>query len=242
MTPDAVARRAIPLLDLTDLTEDATAPATDALCARARHPAGPVAAICVWPRHVARAARALSGTPVRIATVANFPAGGEDVEAAVAAARASVADGAHEVDVVLPYRALARGDEAAARGLLDAVRAATQGRLLKVILETGELAEPDLVRGASRLALAAGADFLKTSTGKTGVSATLEAATIMLETIRDAGPGRVVGLKPSGGIRTVADAAGYLALADRVMGPGWVSPKTFRIGASGLLDALDAAL
>jgi deoxyribose-phosphate aldolase len=115
-----------------------------------------------------------------------------------------------------------------------------RGRLLKVILETGELQEPALIDRASRLAIDAGADFIKTSTGKTRVSATLAAAEIMLAAIRAAG--RPVGLKPSGGIRTVADAGAYLALADRVMGPGWATPKTFRIGASSVYDALVGAI
>jgi deoxyribose-phosphate aldolase len=114
------------------------------------------------------------------------------------------------------------------------------GRLLKVILETGELVEPALIEGASRVAIQAGADFIKTSTGKTPVSATPQAAEIMLNTIKASG--RPVGLKPSGGIRTVEDAGLYLGLADRIMGPGWATPRTFRIGASSVYDALIAAI
>jgi deoxyribose-phosphate aldolase len=115
-----------------------------------------------------------------------------------------------------------------------------QGRILKVILETGELTEPALVETASRVAIEAGADFIKTSTGKTAVSATPEAAAIMLEAIRASG--RPVGLKPSGGIRTLSDAALYLGLADRIMGAEWATPRTFRIGASSVYDALIAAI
>ena len=238
MTDLAIARRARPLLDLTDLSEGCTPQAIEALCARARGGPAPVAAVCVWPRFVAGARRILEGSPVRVATVANFPHGGPDAEAAAEEARASLADGADEVDVVIPYRALAAGDEAAAARLILAARRATEGATLKVILETGELKDPARIAAACRVALDAGADFLKTSTGKSPVSATPEAAEIMLTAIRDAG--RPVGLKPSGGIRTLADAATYLHLADRIMGPDWVSPKTFRIGASGLLDAIDA--
>jgi len=109
-----------------------------------------------------------------------------------------------------------------------------------VILETGELKEPALIETASRLAIEAGADFIKTSTGKTPVSATPEAAEIMLKAIEASG--RAVGLKPSGGIRTLADAKLYLDLADRIMGPGWATPRTFRIGASSVYDALIAAI
>jgi deoxyribose-phosphate aldolase len=115
-----------------------------------------------------------------------------------------------------------------------------QGRLLKVILETGQLGERALIETASRIAIDAGADFIKTSTGKTPVSATPEAAEIMLNAIKASG--RPVGLKVSGGIRTVADAALYLELADRIMGATWATPKTFRIGASSVYDALIAAL
>jgi deoxyribose-phosphate aldolase len=115
-----------------------------------------------------------------------------------------------------------------------------QDRLLKVILETGELKDAALIETASRIAIAAGADFIKTSTGKTPVSATPEAAEIMLNAIRASG--RAVGLKPSGGIRTLTDAKHYLDLADRIMGPGWATPRTFRIGASSVYDALVAAI
>lgn len=243
MIPAEIARRAVPFLGLTELSDACSEAAVDALCARALRPPGPVAAVCVWPRHVGRARRRLGAAPMRIATVVNFPAGGEDIERAVEDAAEALRDGADEIDLVLPYRALLRGDERTARALVEAVREVVDGdRLLKVILETGELGRPETIRAASRLALAAGADFLKTSTGKSPVSATPEAVALMLETIRHEAGGRTVGIKPSGGLRTVADAAAYLALADRIMGPAWVSPRTFRFGASTLLDALRAAL
>ncbi|BDL40334.1 hypothetical protein MSPGM_29240 [Methylorubrum sp. GM97] len=156
------------------------------------------------------------------------------MERTVAETRATLADGADEIDLVLPYRALIRGDAESARTMVEAVRAACGGQLLKVILETGELEDPGLIAQASRLSLEAGADFIKTSTGKTAVSATLPAAEIMLEAIRTHGGDRPVGLKVSGGLRRVEDAAAYLALADRMMGADWVSPNTFRIGASAL--------
>jgi deoxyribose-phosphate aldolase len=153
----------------------------------------------------------------------------------------ALADGANEIDLVLPYGAVRRGDLAIATEMVEAVREMTdQGRLLKVILETGELKEADLIETASRLAVQAGADFIKTSSGKTPVSATPEAAEIMLDVIRSAD--RPVGLKPSGGIRTLADAKLYLDLADRIMGPDWATPRTFRIGASSVYDALVATI
>lgn len=238
----ALARRALPLLDLTDLSDTSTAAAVEDLCGKAR--ASGVAAVCVWPDFVAGSVRALRGSGVRVATVINFPAGGEDIERMVADTRATLADGADEIDLVLPYRALIRGEAESARAMVAAVREACAGRLLKVILETGELDDTALIAQASRLSLEAGADFIKTSTGKTPVSATLPAAETMLAALR-AHSARPAGLKVSGGLRRVEDAGAYLALADRIMGPDWVSPSTFRIGASALhaelVRALDAA-
>jgi len=230
----AVARRALPLLDLTDLGETCTETRIDVLCRDAKR--GTVAAICVWPRFVAQGARALAGTGIRVATVINFPAGGEDCARATDDTAEALRDGADEIDLVLPYRALLRGDGALARDMVEAVRDTCGSALLKVILETGELADPARIREASRLALEAGADFLKTSTGKSPVSATPEAAEAMLGEIRAGG--RPAGLKVSGGLRSVADAAAYLALADRIMGPDWVEPGTFRLGASSLFETL----
>jgi deoxyribose-phosphate aldolase len=242
LTADAAAaQRALRCLDLTDLTETCSEHAIDELCARALTPHGPVAAICVWPQFVGRAREALKGTPVAIATVVNFPAGGEEVDRVTEDVAEALTDGAQEIDLVLPYGAVRRGDLDAASAMVAAVRdVVDQGRLLKVILETGELADPGLIETASRLAIEAGADFIKTSTGKTAVSATPQAAEIMLNAIKQSG--RAVGLKPSGGIRSAQDAALYLDLADRVMGPGWATPRTFRIGASSLYDALVAAI
>jgi deoxyribose-phosphate aldolase len=241
MSDASLAQRALRCLDLTDLTDTCTDQAIDALCARAQDPRGPVAAVCVWPQFVVRAREALRGSPVRIATVVNFPAGGEDVERVTDDVREALSDGANEIDLVLPYEALRRGDMAVASEMVEAVREVVdQGRSLKVILETGMLTEPALIEAASRLAIDAGADFIKTSTGKTPVSATPEAAEIMLNAIKASG--RPVGLKPSGGIRTVADAGIYLGLADRIMGPDWATPRTFRIGASSVFEALIAAI
>ncbi len=241
MSDAAIARRALRCLDLTDLSETCSDGAIDALCARALTPHGPVAAVCVWPQFVSRAREPLKGSPVRIATVVNFPAGGEDVNRVIDDVHESLTDGAQEIDLVIPYRAIRRGEPDVAAEMIAGVRdMVDQGRLLKVILETGELTEPALVETASRVAIEAGADFIKTSTGKTAVSATPEAAAIMLEAIRASG--RPVGLKPSGGIRTLSDAALYLGLADRIMGAEWATPRTFRIGASSVYDALIAAI
>jgi len=221
------------LIDLTDLADDHSPDGIASLCERARKHR--TAAVCVWPEFVVRCVDSLDGSGVRVATVVNFPGGAEPVAQVVGMTEKAIADGADDIDVVLPYRAFAGGDDAGARELLAAVRAVVPtSNVLKVILETGELESPDLVAAASRLAIGAGADFIKTSTGKTPVGATPEAAHVMLSAIAEAG--RPVGLKPSGGIRTVEEAGLYLDLAAEVMGAEWAAPQTFRFGASGLLN------
>jgi deoxyribose-phosphate aldolase len=187
-------------------------------------------------------ARTLLGpdSPIRIATVVNFPSGEMKMEDVLAETRDAVADGADDIDLVIPYRALAAGDDKAVTDMVSAVKGACGSAILKTILETGELKDISLIRRASDLSIAAGADFIKTSTGKVAVNATLEAADIMLQAIRDSR--KKVGFKPAGGISTVADAALYLRLADTIMGEDWVMPSTFRFGASGLLDDVIAVL
>lgn len=240
MSDADLARRALALLDLTDLSESATEAATLQLCARAAGPPGPCAAVCIWPQFVKVARRALAGAPVRVATVVNFPAGGTNVARVTGDIVEALSDGAEEIDIVLPWQAFLGGDVELARDMLSEARAATEGRRLKVILESGAYPDAASIVAACELAIAEGADFLKTSTGKTAVSATPQAAEAMLGAIKASG--RPVGFKASGGIRTLADAALYLSLADRIMGPGWATPATFRFGASGLHAALVAAI
>ncbi|MDK9698114.1 MAG: deoxyribose-phosphate aldolase [Siculibacillus sp.] len=237
----AVAARALPLIDLTDLGEAATEAGARDLCRRAVTPHGRVAAVCLWPRFVATAKAALAGTGVGIATVVNFPAGGEDTRAVEAETERAIADGADEIDLVMPYRAFLAGRRGFAESQIVRVRRVCAGRArLKVILETGEIADPAEIRAAADTALAAGADFVKTSTGKVAVNATPEAARLLLEAVRDVG--RPAGVKVAGGIRTVAEAKTHLDLADRIMGPAWVNSDTFRFGASGLLGDVLATL
>jgi deoxyribose-phosphate aldolase len=236
-----LAHRIVALLDLTDLTTTANAASIERLCERAIGPHGSVAAVCVWPAFVSQCARQLAGTPVDVATVVNFPHGGTDVDAVVREVHAVLEAGADELDVVLPYRAFAAGDLDSAGAVLDAVTEIVKGRRpVKVILETGELPNHATIAAATRFAIDHGADFVKTSTGKTPVSATPEAVGTMLQVIRDSD--RLVGIKPSGGIATVHTAAGYLAQADDIMGPAWARRSTFRFGASGLLDRLIAVI
>ena len=232
---------ALSLLDLTNLKDDCTDAQIVTLCARAQTPFGHSAAICIWPRFVARA-RSILGTDhaIKIATVVNFPAGDMEVADVAAETREAIADGADEIDLVIPYRKMIAGDEQAVTDMVAAIRAECGTALLKVILETGELKDAALIRRAGELAIAAGADFIKTSTGKVAVNATLETADIMLRTIRDSG--RKVGFKPAGGIGSVAEAALYLSLAETIMAEDWAMPSTFRFGASGLLDDILAVL
>jgi deoxyribose-phosphate aldolase len=241
MDLQATARTALACLDLTSLNDGQDVAGGQAdierLCARAQGRFGNTAAVCVWPR-LAGLARSLLPPSIRVAAVANFPAGGSDVERALRDTGEIVTAGAQEVDIVLPWR-----DLAAAPALLAAVRRACEGLTLKVILETGELKDETLIGRACRIALDAGADFLKTSTGKHPVSATPAAARLLLAAIAGDPQARGrVGFKPAGGIRTVADAATYIQLTADMLGPQAVSPARFRIGASGLLDAIEAVL
>ena len=238
-TQAAIAARLISCLDFTELGDACTADDVAAFLKRVETPAGFVAAVCVWPRFVAQCRGALAGTPVRIATVVNFPHGSERYEAALADTRQAVADGADEIDMVIA-RAHIPADPAFVTDQVAAFVEAAGGSKVKAILETGEMASLDEVRSAARAAIAGGAGFIKTSTGKTAHGASLAAARVMLEEIRAAG--RPVGLKPSGGVRTLEDGKAYLDLAADIMGPDWATPETFRIGASGILTDLSARL
>jgi deoxyribose-phosphate aldolase len=234
--PREAAALALSLLDLTNLKEDCTPEQIAALCQKAHTPYGNTAAICIWPRFVAQARAAFGNNhTIRIATVVNFPLGASEVATVVQETERAIADGADEIDLVIPYRKFIAGDETAVSEMVSAVRQACPAPvLLKVILETGELKDKVLIRRASEIAIAEGADFIKTSTGKVNVNATLESADIMLQSIRDSK--KKVGFKPAGGIGTVADATLYLRLAETIMQPNWAMPSTFRFGASGILD------
>jgi deoxyribose-phosphate aldolase len=236
------ARLALACLDLTSLNDADTEADIAKLCARAQGPYGPVAAVCVWPR-LAAFARAQLPPSIAVAAVANFPDGSADTARAVREVGTIVQSGAQEVDVVLPYRALMAGDERGVAVLLSAVRQASHGLRLKVILETGLLPDDATVARACRLSLEVGADFLKTSTGKTPLSATPQAARTLLGAIAsDPTSSTQVGFKPSGGIRTVADAAVYIALTEEYLGASALTPQRFRIGASSILSDIESIL
>jgi deoxyribose-phosphate aldolase len=238
----ASARIALACLDLTSLNDADTEADIAKLCQRAQTPFGAVAAVCVWPR-LAAFARAQLPAHIGVAAVANFPHGNSDVASAVQDTLQIVHAGAQEVDVVLPYKALMAGNDAAVTQLLVAVRQACPDLVLKVILETGELKTQALITRASQLALQAGADFIKTSTGKTPVNATPEAARLMLEAIAaDPAATTHVGFKASGGIRTVQEAAIYQGLVCQYLGEDALNRQRFRIGASSILADIEAVL
>ena len=242
--PSSLARRLLGLIDLTSLNANDDDASVSTLAALASTPAGRVAALCIWPRFIAVGKKVLSGTGVPIAVVTNFPAGASDVAAAAAETAAAVKDGADEIDVVFPYRAMLSGDDATGVDLVRACRAACGPKvLLKVILETGQLGSAEHIRHAAELAVAGSAQFIKTSTGKTQPGATPQAAEVMIDVIAAAkARGVSVGLKLSGGVGSVADAQAYLELYEKRFGVGSATPATFRIGASSLMKPVLAAI
>jgi deoxyribose-phosphate aldolase len=239
---------AITMIDLTTLEGADTPGKVRALCAKAVHPdpgdpAAPrVAAVCVYSDLAGEAAEALKGTGVGVASVAtSFPSGRAPLDAKLADTRRAVDDGATEIDMVIDRGAFLSGDYGKVFEEIGAIKAACGEDIhLKVILETGELVTYDNVRRASWLAMHAGADFIKTSTGKISPAATLPVTLVMLEAVRDfrALTGRQVGVKPAGGIRTTKDAIKYLVLVNETAGPDWLTPRWFRLGASSLLNDL----
>ncbi len=238
---------AVRMVDLTTLEGADTPGKVAALCAKALRPdpgdpAVPsVAAVCVYPSLVPVAKERLSGTPVKVASVAAaFPSGQAPTALKVREAEEAVAMGADEVDMVIDRGAFLSGRYAKVYDEIAQVREACAGRTLKVILEVGELGSYDQVRRASFLAMAAGADFIKTSTGKLPQAATLPVALVMLEAIRDVydETGRRVGMKPAGGIRQAKQAIQYLVQVYETLGPDWLTPDLYRLGASTLLNDL----
>jgi deoxyribose-phosphate aldolase len=238
---------AIRTVDLTTLEGADTPGKVAAMCAKARRPdpqdpAVPsVAAVCVYPDLVETARREVAGSGVAVASVATaFPSGRASLAVKLADVQDAVRAGADEVDMVIDRGAFLAGRYAQVFAEIRAVRQACGPAHLKVILETGELATLDNVARASWLAMLAGADFIKTSTGKVTPAATPPVAQVMLAAVRDyeQAAGRQVGVKVAGGIRTAKDAIRYLVLVNETAGPRWLTPALFRIGASSLLNDL----
>lgn len=205
-----------------------------------------VASICIYPPFVETVGVAIDGTDLRITSVAGgFPSSQTFLEVKALEVAMAVENGADEVDIVLNVGKMLQGHYDEAANEVEAIRAETDPDIvLKVIIESGALKSPDLIRKASLLSMFAGADFVKTSTGKTDVSATPEAAFVMCEAIRDyhARTGRKVGFKPAGGVRTAEDAALYYTIVEEVLGREWLTPELFRIGASSVANNLLSAI
>jgi len=238
---------AIGLIDLTTLEGSDTPGKVASLCAKARRPdpsdpsCPPTAAVCVYGDLVPYAVEALEGSGVHIAAVATaFPSGRASHAVKIADVQDAVRAGADEIDMVIDRGAFLSGRYSAVFDEIVAVKHACGSAHLKVILETGELATYDNVRRASWLAMLAGGDFIKTSTGKMSPAATLPVTMVMLEAVRDfaEATGRRIGVKPAGGIRTSKDAIKHLVLINETTGPEWLHPDLFRIGASSLLNDL----
>jgi deoxyribose-phosphate aldolase len=239
---------AISMIDLTTLEGQDTPGKVRAICAKAKRPdpadptAPQVAAVCVYPDLAHLAAAEVKGTGIHVASVATaFPSGRTSLAVKLADAKYAIEAGADEVDMVIDRGAFLAGDYQLVYDEIAAVREVVEGTAhLKVILETGELVTLDNVRRASWLAMLAGADFIKTSTGKVSPAATLPVTLVMLEAVRDfrVTHGRQVGVKPAGGIRTAKDAIRYLVLVNETAGEDWLDPDWFRIGASSLLNDL----
>jgi deoxyribose-phosphate aldolase len=236
---------AVRMMDLTTLEGADTPGKVAALCSKAVRPdpvdrsVPSVAAVCVYPNLVPTAKQRLQGTDVKVASVATaFPSGQSPLDVKLADVRDAVEFGADEIDMVIDRGAFLSGRYAKVYDEIVRVKEAAGDAHLKVILETGELGTYDNVRRASLLAMAAGADFIKTSTGKVNPAATLPVALCMLEAVRDVHEetGRVVGFKPAGGIRTAKQAIQHLVLVHETVGADWLTPDRYRFGASSLLN------
>lgn len=229
------------LIDLTSLNDADNEKVIAALCQKAEISNTHVAAVCVYPRFVSEVKKLLVNKSIHIAAVANFPSGNELLKPVCDSIRQSISEGANEIDVVFPYQDYLSGEKEKAYDFIRACKAACGNEvLLKVILETGALLNISTIAEVSHDLCHAGADFLKTSTGKIPVGATPEAARAMLTVIKKIP--RPIGFKASGGVSSIEQAQQYIKLAEEIMGPAWVTPAHFRIGASQLVDVIRESL
>ena len=240
-------RMALGLIDLTTLEGRDTAGKVRQMCYKAAHlheeiPDLPnVAAVCVYPAMVPVARKEVEGTGIYVASVATaFPSGQSDRQLKLQETRIAVDNGADEIDMVISRGAFLRGEYSFVHDEIAEVKDACQGRTLKVILETGELCTLDNVRLASDLAILAGADFIKTSTGKVSPAATMPVTLVMLQAIKDhfLATGKKVGMKPAGGISDAKTAIQYLVMLQETLGSDWLNRSLFRFGASSLANSL----
>jgi deoxyribose-phosphate aldolase len=235
------ARQILSLIDLTRLSDTDSTESITQFCDKALAAQTPVAAICIYPQFVKIAAQKLKHSAVKLATVVNFPHGDDTLAQVLPVIARALNEGATEIDVVFPYKKYMQGATDYAKDFIRQCKnQCGPDILLKVILETGAL-PVSLITVATSDMIAAGADFIKTSTGKINAGATLEAATLILTEIKRH-KNKIIGFKASGGIREIPQAITYLDLANDLMGADWISPRTFRFGASHLFEAVMAAL
>lgn len=244
-TKSKALRLALNMIDLTTLEGKDTGAKIEQLCHKALHPCDDipglplVAAVCVYPIHVSKAKKCLEGSPVKVASVATgFPSGNASLNIKMDETQYAVDHGADEIDMVISRGEFLKGNYNFVYDEIAAIKSACGGARLKVILETGELSTLDNVRRASEIAIAAGADFIKTSTGKIQPAATMPVTLVMLETIKDhfLRTKRMVGMKPAGGISTSKVALQYLVMLYETLGEDWMSNDWFRFGASSLTN------
>ncbi|MBA3661248.1 MAG: deoxyribose-phosphate aldolase [Gammaproteobacteria bacterium] len=240
---DELKQRIVAVIDYTSLNESDTEQTIASLCEQVETPYGFVAGLCVGLPFVRMVKASIGKLPLKAITVANFPEAQLTLEEVLVEIGCALRDGADEIDVVFPYHRYLAGERRYAQDFVTACKTACgPGLGLKIILETGILADLAIIADAAHDALSAGADFVKTSTGKNGPGASLEAAATLLLVVKHVNGQTVrpLGVKVSGGIKTLEQAAQYISLADHIMGPEWVSPHTFRIGTSKLVDELSS--
>lgn len=233
-------KKVIECLDYTSLNDSDTHEKIVLFCQQATTSLGAVAAVCVYPQFVKTAKDHLKMTSIKVATVVNFPTGNSIVKDVIAMTARAVHDEVDEIDLVFPYDLYREGQEAAALSLVTALKMTYPEKTLKVILETGAFNDMKQIEKMSFDVLKAGADFIKTSTGKIAIGATLPAVEAMLNSIKRYYKisGKLAGLKVSGGVRTLDDVMAYINLAEHYLGAAYIQPTTFRIGASALLNHL----
>lgn len=236
-----IAKQVLPLIDLTSLNTTDTKEDIIALCKKAQNKKGHVAAVCIYPQFVKTAIDCLRLTGIPIATVVNFPDGNESLTTTCEQIKRAINDGATEIDVVMPYHQYNLGNISHVQEFISKCKEACEKKaILKVILETGMLLNPVLIERAALDVIEAGADFIKTSTGKVAVGATVSATQAMCQAILKTyhEEGRKIGIKASGGIRFLAQTLPFLATIEETLGEKWLHPETCRFGASTLLDDL----
>ncbi|MDD3266302.1 MAG: deoxyribose-phosphate aldolase [Burkholderiales bacterium] len=236
MTLKETAKTTLGLIDLTTLNDNDTNDVIIELCKNATTNFGSVPAICIFRQFIPIAKQYIfeHSLDIKIATVTNFPHGSDNIEQALQETKEAIDLGADEVDIVFPYKSLIAGNQEIGAEIVKKAKEICGDKILKVIIESGELKNPELIRLASEISINNGADFIKTSTGKVKVNATLEATEIMLNTIKNSG--KKCAFKAAGGVRLVSEAKEYLNLTTKIMGNDWINSNNFRFGASSLLN------